>query len=527
MILVPRRQVWTQQPQCAVAIDQAWIARGLKFAVLPSVGLINLAGPSGAIQSDGFSTEVIPSGIAYNGNHKAEYLPILPNNVGVTLVSVWRSRAASQYISADSTRILLSNRTSSNLGWGWGRASAVGGGAGGNKTAQTFVVNGVAQYSEANYTIESLVDTPVACRYSQATGKVAWFAFGKKTSADSTASTSPTTGGNVVFGAGGDYAGSNSPWIDRASVILGFVGELSDAEVYTLSNSVNAIWQIFKRQDSRIWVPVSAGSGSIVTTITGGATASAAGAQLNVSMLAGVGSASAQGVAATLSCAIQTTTGAATAQGVAAALNASIQTTAAGVFAQGVASNILHGVTVQAAAGNATAQGAAANLNSVIQTTTVSAFAQGVSASLSGALTISTVAGNATAVGQASLLNTSIVCSVGNASAAIATALIESGASILTTAGGVSAQGIVAAINTSIATIPAGAVAQGVTGGISTPFSTLVYCFTGQGEAVGVPAIVFPGVLVLERVEVMSRLLVTSEQKSRLNQIIFKGSCIH
>lgn len=243
-LILPSR--YTQQPQIAEAVDPYWISRGLRFAILPSVGLVNLATNARQLQSTGFSVEAMPSGIAYNGNQRAEFAANLPSAAGVTLISVWRSRASSQYLSEDSGRILLSNRTSGNAGWGWGRNSAVGGGAGGNLTAQTFVINGVAQYTEATYAIESLVDTPVACRYSKTAGLVSWFRFGRKSSTDTTASTSPTTGSNVVFGAGGDYTVPNSPWIDRASIVLGFVGELSDAEIYALTNSVPSVWQVFK-----------------------------------------------------------------------------------------------------------------------------------------------------------------------------------------------------------------------------------------------------------------------------------------
>jgi len=211
-LVIPRREIWTQPPQDIVRVSERFASR-LKFALIPNVGLVNLAELDTSIQSTGMDKLVGKSGVAYLGGKRSEFKASLPNADGMTLVSVWRARPTSNYLSGDATRIIASNRTAGNAGWMWGRVSAVGGGATGNLTAQTYVINGIAQYSESNYTIESNIDTPVACRYSKATGKISWFRFGNKSSPDTTAATSPTVGGNVVFGASGPYSDNGSPWL--------------------------------------------------------------------------------------------------------------------------------------------------------------------------------------------------------------------------------------------------------------------------------------------------------------------------
>jgi len=252
-----------------VRVSERFASR-LKFALIPSVGLVNLAELDTSIQSAGMDKLVGKSGVAYLGGKRSEFKATLPNANGLTLVSVWRSRPTSNYLSGDASRILLSNRTAANAGWAWGRVSAVGGGANGNLTAQTFTINGVAQYNEPTYTIESNIDTPVAVRYSKATGKISWFRFGVKYSVDTTATTSPTVGGNVVFGASGPYSANGLPWLDVASVVLGFVGELSDSEIYDLTKDVKSVWGAFEPRETRLFVPVSSIGGSYTLTAQAG-----------------------------------------------------------------------------------------------------------------------------------------------------------------------------------------------------------------------------------------------------------------
>jgi len=268
-LVIPRREIWTQPPQDIVRVSERFASR-LKFAIIPNVGLVNLSGLDTPTQSTGMDKLVGKSGVSYLGGKRSEFKATLPNANGLTLISVWRARPTSNYLSGDTTRCLIANRTAGNAGWMWGRVSAVGGGATGNLTAQTYVINGIAQYSESNYTIESNIDTPVACRYSKATGKISWFRFGNKSSPDTTAATSPTVGGNVVFGASGPYSDNGSPWLDVASIVLGFVGELSDSEIYDLTKDVKSVWGAFETRETRLFVPVSSIGGSYTLTAQAG-----------------------------------------------------------------------------------------------------------------------------------------------------------------------------------------------------------------------------------------------------------------
>lgn len=437
-----RRRVRAQQPQQATQIDPYWLGRGLRFVINPAVGLNNNG--VGSLQNTGFITEITPDGIVFSGNSRAEFAPILPNASGLTLISVWRSRASSQYLSNDNTRVILSNRAAGNAGWTWGRSSAIGGGVTGNLTAQTFVINGVAQYFEANYTIESLIDTPVACRYSKANGLISWFRFGKKSSSDTAASTSPTTGGNVVFGAGGDYASNGTPWIDRALTTLGFVGELTDSEIAYLTSSVADVFKIFRAPDSRIWLP-SAGAGLSISTTIGAADATGFSANVNLqrAIQAVIGSASAAGLAASVDLQrnVQGVIGQASASGYLAGVD--LQRAIAATIAQAAASGysasvtLAGALTIPASLAVATAGGSATNVNLTysIASTLATAEASGYSASvnLAGALNIVASMAVASASGQTANINqqTEIACSNGVATAFAPSVTVTSGSSPL------------------------------------------------------------------------------------------------
>lgn len=261
-LILPHRL--QQQPQQALAID--WsnpLARGLKLAIVPSLGHVNLASGALPVQSTPMVRGTSLSGVTNNGSSRAEY-PGFDTSKGLTVVSVWRAKAT-HYLSSDATRSLASNRTAANAGWSYGRNSAAAGGATGNLTRQSLTFQGVAQYTETNYAIESFVDTPVACRYNRAAALISWFRFGAKSSPD-TATGSMTTGGNVVVGATGDYAGNTNPWIDRFSVLLVFDQPKTDAEIRALSDNP---WQVFKAPARRLWVvPAAAPVGPITGTLS-------------------------------------------------------------------------------------------------------------------------------------------------------------------------------------------------------------------------------------------------------------------
>lgn len=275
----------TQQPQQATGISAYWRSKGLVFVHNPALGEVNLADNRGAINTTGFPSDVGIAGRRINaaGASKSEFTDNGLASAGnsLTLISIWRSKD-SQYASGDATRFFLSTRTAGNAGWGWGRSSAIAGGATGNLTGQAFVLNGVAQYSEANSTIESFVDTVVAIRVNGTTAS--WFRFGKKSSNDTTVGTA-STGATTTFGAGGPYSGAGNIWNDRAYLTLAFNKPLSDADIFALCKDVNSPWQIFAPIQRQIFAAVVGGGGNAtasgtfsplsLTAINGGAAGTA------------------------------------------------------------------------------------------------------------------------------------------------------------------------------------------------------------------------------------------------------------
>jgi len=139
---------------------------------------------------------------------------------------------------------LATTRTAGNQGWAWGRSSAVAGSGLGNRTRQILTLQGVANYAESNYLIDSFVDTAVATRYSGASRLISWFRNGSKSSPD-TATGTPSLGGKLVVGALGPYASPTVDWLDQVSVLLVFDQPLSDDDTTRLTSSAFAPFQVF------------------------------------------------------------------------------------------------------------------------------------------------------------------------------------------------------------------------------------------------------------------------------------------
>lgn len=233
------------QPQSRVSVSPEWLAKGLKFAYIPGVAFINLVDGKGDIQHSGPATlGVSTSGRSWEPGSRAEFPVTVDANKGLTIVSVWRSRTGSDYTSADSTPALLSTRTSGNQGWTYGHTVATGGASNGNLVGQSITFQGVQQYTESTNAIESRIDTPVGFRYTKQGTKASWFRFGQKSSADQTIGT-PSVGGNLIFGAQGEYASNGTPWKDRIMVCLVFEASLTDSDIQALTSSANAPYQVF------------------------------------------------------------------------------------------------------------------------------------------------------------------------------------------------------------------------------------------------------------------------------------------
>ena len=235
---------WKVQPPYPVGID--WtnpITRGLGFALLPSSGFKNLVTNDSPINVFGAYTNSIGGTGMRSDVAGAAYAEFKPNGLdtagnNLTVMSIWRAKD-SQYLLADGTRIMISTCTSGNAGWSWGRSQAIAGGNNGTLTCQTYFLHGVAQYTEANYLIESFIDTKVCSRVAGNT--VSWFRNGSRSSSDTTVGTA-TTGGNLVILSQGPFASASNEWLDRDYLQLAWCRALSDAEIASIFDNP---WQIF------------------------------------------------------------------------------------------------------------------------------------------------------------------------------------------------------------------------------------------------------------------------------------------
>jgi hypothetical protein len=232
------------QPQGRIVVRREWLAKGLRFAFVPGAGFFNFASSKvEPLQSTGVYVRAnIPTGVAFQGGGRAEFDLEVDAANGLTLVSVWKSRA--NYLASDNVRTLVSTRDASNRGWAWGRNSALAGASLGNRTRQGLTFQGVATYAESNYLIDSFADTAVAARFSGASRLISWFRAGLKSSPD-TATGAPTLGSKLVVGALGPYATPTVDWLDQTSVLLVFDQPLSDDDAAQLTSSANAPFQVF------------------------------------------------------------------------------------------------------------------------------------------------------------------------------------------------------------------------------------------------------------------------------------------
>lgn len=414
--LLPRREILTQQPLFLAPILPFWRSKGLVFVHNPAIGDVNLAFNARALNSTVLPKNSGPAGLRLNlaGASKSEFSDagLAAAGNGLTLISIWRAKDT-QYASGDAVRFFLSTRTAGNAGWGWGRISAIAGGATGNLTQQTLVLNGVAQYNETNYTIESLVDTVVACRVKGTTAS--WFRFGRKSSNDTTVGTA-SSGGTLVFGAGGPYSGAGNLWNDRAYLTLGFNQPLSDAEIFTLCKDISAPWQVLAPRATLVFIPAGAG-GSLNAAASGGGIAAGSASLAAQVALAAVGVSVAGGSAAAAASIPLSAVGFSVSSGSANAL-AAVTISAAGLAQAAGTANLSGG-----AAGSISATGQAQASGSALLNITVTLSATGSSQS-SGSANLSggapgqvSASGGAQAGGSAQIKATVSISAAGYAQA--------------------------------------------------------------------------------------------------------------
>jgi hypothetical protein len=247
------------------------LARGLQLAFLPSVGFVNLVTGIGWQNNGAYLQNIIESGISYAGSAQALSDVTIDTANGLTLISIWKAAAGQDYYSSgDYSRI-----AATNSGWAWSRGITAGGGSEGNITSQQLTFFGVADYQESNVTIASYVDTPVACRYNPGTGLISWFAFGERTSPDTSAGTSSPSSSNVIIGATQGYPSISQEWLDQAAVVLMFNQALTDQEILQLTATIQNPWQVFRNQLPGFFI--SSGASTATGTADGTCTVSGVG----------------------------------------------------------------------------------------------------------------------------------------------------------------------------------------------------------------------------------------------------------
>lgn len=265
-----------------------------------------------------------------------------------------------------------------------------------------------------------------------------------------------------LYDGGANQFGSQVP-VYYAGIFLGEVWD--EPEIRKLSINPFAI---FKSQTHNIFLPDDAGGGT--TTIT-------------------------------------CTIGNAVAEGTAAKANLSLVTTPANAVAEGIQVSLDGSIRVIADPANAVGSGTTANVSLTITTNTGSAVAEGITASLSTTVTVTCTPADAAAEGIASHLNKSVNCVTTSATAEGITASLAGNVTITTTTGNSVADGLSANVVTmvTLVTTPANAVAGGVSSTVAVP--SYITCSVGNSVAAGIVCLVTVNATVgVEVVNLMSAL---------------------
>ena len=373
MFLLPRRQIWTQQPQGAVEID--WsnpLTRGLTYATADGAG-----GADSSITSLGSVPKIADrwgKGDYFDGSsQKIAKNSLVGRSLDLTVCVLHKSTVLPP--NGPTYCHILASTTGASAADYYGWILMLGNGTG-FPQFRVYQSNSGTQDAECDATAGALNDgkphLTIATVYGGPGGAMSLDVDGKTVAS----STHPT----------GLYSRTNNLAIGKARHAFwgGFKGSIGAVFVFDRvlsakersSLSANP-WQIFKRPDSRIFVPVSAGGGSVNANASGALSAVA----VTAPSASASGGASASGALATIT--IYSPTATASAGGSASA---------SGSFAS---------LTLAAPNATATASGVGAGWFAAISISPATATATATkSATASGAFaTISLSAPNATATG--------------------------------------------------------------------------------------------------------------------------------
>lgn len=290
-LILPRREIWTQQPPNAVGIDWASpITAKLVSAVLPSAKLFAGTHP----HSSGFvatNTQVTKYGVALGRGGFNWGLPQRPV-FGVPATSDMTLLA---FMYGDSSTTTESNPVTTGQNAA-SISSSISVGDGTTKALRYRIYLGGTRYAGGSSVIPA---EPTVVVGRQRYGvEQALFVGGEKDPV-----TSSFTGGHSGVTHFGCYSGNQ---LTKVLISALWARALSDAEIRSLSENP---WQIFAPRETRIFVPLGAGGGGATATggfapltispagatASGGAAASAPLAQVSLSTFAGTASGSAVG----------------------------------------------------------------------------------------------------------------------------------------------------------------------------------------------------------------------------------------
>ena len=258
-----------------------------------------------------------------------------------------------------------------------------------------------------------------------------------------------------------------------------------------LSYSSNP-WQVFKKQDRRIWIPVEGGGATTISCNVGQATASgvSAGISLATTIACNAGNATTAGVACALPLKVACNVGDSTTAGIACSLPVVVQCGVGTATTAGVTAGISSATTIPCNAGTATTAGVSATFPQSLSCNVGNATTAGITAQvdIAGQIVIGCNAGTATTAGVSANISSAFVltCNAGTAMTLGATAYFPQ--SLQCSPGNAIALGIDATVTLTGPTTIVCNVGNATASGISFSFGgTLVDAPNGSGPAIIIP----------------------------------------
>jgi hypothetical protein len=491
MIIVPKREIWTRQPQ--IGLDESDLAPGRIWACV-SVGAYQKAfGTAKPVETQvgsGAAAGIGQGGKCLNISTVGDYLSYGAND-GMQL------SASSGIIVFDAPAgafTLFTTSYSANGGDGKGFCILItsAGHVEVTKQDHAYIIN-----VNNLFTADKL--HKLAWSYNNVTGSARLAFDGNLYKA-----TSAQTLTHSTVARGRYYDSSTAIANQHKQYLFALSPDTSISDAELVRNSINP-WEIFKKRSRKIFLSgVGGGGATTVTGITGNAVAEGVAAKTNLSVVTTPANAVAEGVAAKTNLSVVTTPANAVAEGVAAKTNLSVATTLANAVAEGLAARtnlslvttpanaVASGVTAQSAAdivvqatvANAVAEGAAARTNLSLATTPANAVADGVAARTNR--TLITTAANAVAEGVAAKTNFALVTTPANAVAAGVQASLDGSARVTTTPADAVGAGTTANVSLTLITSTGSAIAEGVTASLNTAIT--VTCTPADAVASGTTA---------------------------------------